>query len=277
MTQVALGNPENYTIGGIRFYFNKDVTGQTPIVITAVDEVGMTFTVAGDESFELGYGAKFTVTGSTGGDNDGDYISLGAVYDSVGVETTVTVAGPLVAEAAPTGSITITRLGELYLGNVVTGNFNSDITYLDHFTAKTGSRKKDRSIPQEIAIQLNLTLDEPNVDAMNYFMLGGTVADNTYETLNVRTFKPYTEVVKDGGCRMAGVSDTGNEWIWEVPNCTFKPDGEFTFNDQDWSQFSFIVELLDDSANDATTPYGDLYHFGVDQDIDVTIPLPDNS
>jgi hypothetical protein len=274
MSNVVLGHPENYTIGGLRFYFNRDVSGQTPIAITGVSIANKTFTVDGDYAFELGYGGRFTISGSTG--NDGDYHSVGAVYDSGADETTVTVK-EIPADATAGGDITVTRLGELYLGNVVTGEIAPDITYLDHFTAKSGTRKKDRSIVQEIMVPINLTLDEPNVDAMNYFMLGGAIAAGTYPTgLTPQVFQPYTDLDKKGGCRLAGVSDSGNEWVWEIPRCSFKPDGAFSYNDQDWSQFSFIVEVLDASDESATKPYGDLYHFGVDENIDVEIPLPDN-
>lgn len=156
---------------------------------------------------------------------------------------------------------------ELYFGNVVTGGFNSDITFLDHFTAKSGTRVKDRSIVQELTVQINLTCDEPTVEMMNFFMLGGDVTAGV--------FQPFTNLERNGSCRLFGVSDTGNEWGWEVPVCTVKPDGDFTYNDQDWSQFSFIVEALAD-ASDPTAPYGDLTHYGVGENINVTLPLPNN-
>lgn len=144
---------------------------------------------------------------------------------------------------------------ELYFGNVVTGSFSSDITFLDHFTAKTGTRVKDRSIVQEIAVTVNLTVDEPTQELMNYFMLGGTITAGV--------FAPYTNLERNGSARLFGVSDTGNQWLWEIPKCTLKPDGEFSYNDQDWSQFSFIVEVLDNSSATPTTPYGEVTHSGV--------------
>lgn len=159
---------------------------------------------------------------------------------------------------------------ELYFGNVVTGGFNSDITFLDHYTAKSGSRVKDRTVVQEIAVQINLTCDEPTVELMNYFMLGGTIVAGTPST-----FAPYTDLEKNGTARLFGVSDTGNEWGWDMTSATLKPDGDFSYNDQDWSQFSFICEVLSDDE-EPTAPYGTVSHYGVGEDIDVSIPLPTN-
>ncbi len=105
-------------------------------------------------------------------------------------------------------------------------------------------------------------------------MLGGEVTTNA-GAITSRQWAPFIQSERTGGARMAGVSDTGNEWVWTIRECTFQPDGEFSYNDQDWSQFSFSVEVLSDSDN-PTQPYGFVDHYGVDEDIDVNLPLPGN-
>lgn len=155
---------------------------------------------------------------------------------------------------------------ELYFGNVVTGSFSSDINFLDHFTAQTGQRVKDRSIVQEITVTVALTVDEPTEELMSLFMLGSAPATNS--------FTPYTELERRGTSRMYGVSTTGNSWEWQIPLCTVQPDGEFSFNDQDWSQFSFNVEILADLSTPAA-PYGTVTHHGTDAgDIWTPVPTP---
>lgn len=132
-------------------------------------------------------------------------------------------------------------------GNIVTGAISSDITYLDHFSAITGKNVKDRSLVQEISVTISLTLDEPTEALMRRFML----ADNAG--------KVFDNLEITGAAVCHGVSTTGNQWSWDIPLCTLKPEGDFTFNSDDWSQFQLLVEVLSDS----TEGYGILTHTGV--------------
>ena len=155
---------------------------------------------------------------------------------------------------------------ELYFGNVVTGSFSSDINFLDHFTAQTGFRVKDRSLVQEITVTIALAVDEPTEELMSLFMLGSDPDANT--------FTPYTDLERRGASRIYGVSTTGNSWEWQIPLCTIQPDGEFSYNDQDWSQFSFNVEVLADITNNEASPYGIVTHHGTDAGNIWTPPTP---
>lgn len=270
MTVVAPGNPENYTIGGMRFYFAEDVTSVTDYAITAVSTVNKTFTIDGDHTAIFAAGAKFSVSGSTG--NDGSYYVVSSELDTG--DTVITVE-ETIDDTTADGDITLTRNPYIYLGNVVTGEFGSDITFLDHFTAKTGSRVKDRSVVQEISITYNLTLDEPCVENMNFFMLGGAVTTSAGPPAK-KTFKPYTVLERNGGALIAAVSDTGNEWVWTVRKATFKPDGTFTYNAEDWSQFAFILDILSNAAEDPTTPFGVTDHYGTGTNLESAGVLPDD-
>jgi hypothetical protein len=233
--------------------------------------------------------------------------------------------------------------GYLYLGNVVTGGLAPTVDNLDHFTAKSGKRLKDRRVTREVSMTFNFTLDEPNAIAMNLFMFGagvsqvasatatavtghqavasdlepvtlphkgassivvkkgvttlvlntdytvtdllgykqikrmtGSVACANGDTLTIdysydkpahRTFKPATRTLREGKALIQGVSDIGNEFSYELEKCSLAPSGDFTFNDQDWSQFQFSLEILDNSAADATTPFGTVSHMGTGDDI----------
>lgn len=234
--------------------------------------------------------------------------------------------------------------GYLYLGNVVTGALAPTVDNLDHFTAKSGKRLKDRRVVREVGMGFNLTLDEPNAAAMNLFMFGagvsavaaalatavaahpmvandleGTVLPHkapaaivvtnvtnpgvlvlntdytvedvlgykriktistvdvangdaltvayTYDKPAHRTFKPATRTLREGRALIQGVSDIGNEFEYEIAYCSLAPNGEFSYNDQDWSQFQFTLEILDNSAADVATPFGTIRHHGTGQDI----------
>jgi hypothetical protein len=233
--------------------------------------------------------------------------------------------------------------GYLYLGNVVTGALAPTVDNLDHFTAKSGKRLKDRRVVREVGMAFNVTLDEPNAAAMNLFMFGAGVSDvvaapavavtdlpgiveyhegviiphkgataitvtqgvtpavlNTdYTIVDVlgykkvlpksgslvltagavmlidytyakpahQTFKPATRTLREGRAMIQGVSDIGNEFEYEIAYCSLAPNGEFSYNDQDWSQFQFTLEILDNSSVDVATPFGTIRHHGTGQDI----------
>lgn len=272
MSNIALGNNSNYTIGGLRFYFSENYSGHTAAAIVAVSTTpgSSSISLATDLTALVGLGSRITITDSTG--NDGTYDVASAVYSNP--NTVITLVQDL-SDATVDGDAQIVRKKELYLGNVVTGSFTSDITFLDHYTAKSGTRVKDRSIVQEISVSQNLTMDEPNVDAMNLFMLGGTISTQA-GTPASRRFAPYTNTERSGGARLCGVSNTGNEWVWTIHSATLKPDGEFSYNDQDWSQFSFVLEVLSDSEANPTTPFGYVDHYGAGEDIVTALPLTGN-
>lgn len=234
--------------------------------------------------------------------------------------------------------------GYLYLGNVVTGGLTPTIDNLDHFTAKSGKRLKDRRVVREVSMAFNFTLDEPNVSAMNLFMFGAAISDvvaapavavaaapfvasdnepftiphkgastivvsdstptvavlgidytvvdvlgykqikriststvliageactvaYSYAQPAAKSFKPATRTLREGRALVQGVSDIGNEFEYAIPKCSLAPSGDFTFNDQDWSQFQFSLEILDNSAVDVATPFGTITHHGTGQDI----------
>lgn len=253
----ATGTPANYTIGGLQFMFWEGITG-TPVThaITAAVILDKEFTVAGDQTATILAGQKIRVTGSTG--NDGLYTVVSATL--AGPDTEIVVE-EVVADATADGDISLDYGVYQQFGNIVTGSFTSDITFLDHFSAKTGTRTKDRSLVQEIAVTVNLTVDEPTPELMNLFMLGGAITG-----AGPKVFAPYMKTERTGAGKLFAVSDTGNEFYWDIPRCTVKPDGEFAYNDQDWSQYSFVVEILSDTRFPAN-PYGRIYHLGTDQDL----------
>lgn len=233
--------------------------------------------------------------------------------------------------------------GYLYLGNCVTGGLTPTVDNLDHFSAKSGTRLKDRRVTRQISMAFNITLDEPNAANMNLFMFGAgitdvaavpsTVVNNetavirtnqsilipykaptaitvkkgattlvldtdytitdvlgyksikrisssvavlegdvvtlgyTYARPAFRQFKPATRPLREGKALIQGVSDIGNEWEYFIDYCSLAPNGDFTYNDQDWSQFQFTLEILDNSTAQASTPFGTMVHHGVGQNI----------
>lgn len=258
MTQTAPNNPDNYTIGGMRLFWADELSSAgTPVALAAVDSGTSTITLTGDVSAEYVAGTWFTISGST--DMDGDYR---VVSVSVPATDTEVVVAQTFSGSTVDGNASTTHAVELNFGNVVTGAFNSDISFLDHYTAKSGTRRKDRRVIQEAAINIAITVDEPTAELVRYFMLAGDITDIAGPPA-VKKFSPFTNFEREGRPRLQGISDTGNEFEWVPWKAQLAPDGDFTYNDEDWSEFSFSLEVLDDSTAHAATPYGEFYHYGV--------------
>lgn len=77
------------------------------------------------------------------------------------------------------------RKGYRDLGNVVEHSFDQEKEVLDHFTARSGTRKKDRSIVRQIGESLLMTLDELSVDNLKAFFRGDVITENASGTATV--------------------------------------------------------------------------------------------
>lgn len=77
--------------------------------------------------------------------------------------------------------------GFVDLGNVVEGPITQDVTFLEHFSAATGTRVQDRKIVSEVKSTLTLTLDEIDVQNMRLLLFGSTITDVTEDLANGST------------------------------------------------------------------------------------------
>lgn len=237
------------------------------------------------------------------------------------------------------------REGYLDLGNVVTASDEQAVDVLDHFSARSGTRRKDRSLVREITDEVLLTLDELNKDnlrmvfrsgdptevaaavgvavndeilqlrgfdvrylgeynpgaivvkdypdAITYVLntdyevvsiiggmkgirrkAGGAIADGDFVrvdyTKDVRAhtmYKPGTKLEVIGQAKFLLVSDTGNEFIRTLQRVQVEAEGGFEYNSEDWTAFQLRMKILDNSDAVATEPFGTLEHYGVGTDI----------
>lgn len=69
--------------------------------------------------------------------------------------------------------------GFIDLGNVVEAPQEAEKEEVEHFTAKTGTRKRDRKVNRDISEDIVLTLDEPDEENLRLFFRGDAVTDKT--------------------------------------------------------------------------------------------------
>jgi len=105
-------------------------------------------------------------------------------------------------------------------------------------------------------------------------IVGGGIADGdfvrvsySYATHDRRMFAPATSLEVKGQALFFGVSDTGNEFVRSFRNTQLSPEGAFTLDDEDWSNYQLRLDILDDSDVTPTAPFGLFYHYGVGTDL----------
>ncbi|KKN73349.1 hypothetical protein LCGC14_0401620 [marine sediment metagenome] len=237
------------------------------------------------------------------------------------------------------------------LGNVVEAPQESEKEEVEHFTAKTGTRKRDRLVTRDISEDIVLTLDELSIENLRHFFRAGTVTDvaasaggksvddevmsltrtdtrflrfgrnaativvkdltdvttfvldTDYSVVEVlatggdswkgikriaagaitdgqlvrvdyvsdiavhRLIKPQVVSNVEGQLVLIGASDTGNEFIRHLNNVQIDPEGSFDFDDEDFSTFQLRVAILDDSDDIASEPFGTLEFYGTGFDL----------
>jgi hypothetical protein len=87
-----------------------------------------------------------------------------------------------------------------------------------------------------------------------------------YDVLAHKLIKPTSNTEIKGMVRLFGVSDTGNEFIYRIDNAQITPNGDFTFNKDDWSTFQLVINVLDNSENAPSSPFGEFEHYGIGTD-----------
>lgn len=232
------------------------------------------------------------------------------------------------------------------MGNVVDSALEQETEEQDHFSSKTGTRRKDRSLVKEISEEILFTLDELSTENLRGFFRGGDVADVAsaasvgivdevaqldreevrilgkgynaalivvnhisgtptyvldtdytevdiiggykgiarmdgggiadgefvrinydYDVRAHRRFSPATNLEVKGQSLFFAVSDTGNEFIRSFLNTQIEPEGAFELNDDDWSTFQLRLKILDDSIATPSAPFGLFEHYGTGEDL----------
>ena len=82
------------------------------------------------------------------------------------------------------------------VGNIVDASNEQTVDILDHFTSKSGTRRKDRSLVREIEDDIILTLDEPNAENLRLFFRAGVTTDHPTVTATPDIWVTATSYVR---------------------------------------------------------------------------------
>jgi hypothetical protein len=125
--------------------------------------------------------------------------------------------------------------GYIDLGNAPTFEFESEVTKLDHFSSRAGTRLKDLSIITERSATLNITLDEFSVENMA-IALGG---DTSGSEMIIGAVSEFV-----GAIRFVGTNDVGPRWQWDFPSVSLTPAGPIPLISEEWATIELTGDVL---------------------------------
>lgn len=144
--------------------------------------------------------------------------------------------------------------GHLDLGNVVEGPQESEKEEVEHFTAKSGSRKRDRKVNRDISEDIVLTLDELAPENLRYFFQGGDLVQrpaiaatppSDWAATTAYVVGDFVKPTTPNGfyaiCIVAGTSDAG-EPTWPTADGGTVVDATVTW--QVWEATQIADEVL---------------------------------
>lgn len=133
------------------------------------------------------------------------------------------------------------------LGN--SPSFEIEVTEesLDHYSSRTGTRVKDKSVIIETGYTLTFTLDEMSIKNLQMY-LKATIQATSILLANTALEQEYA--IKFISDNPAGPNQT-----WEFWRVKLSPNGSFSLIGDEWTTVAFTGEGLADAANHPATQY----------------------
>ena len=126
--------------------------------------------------------------------------------------------------------------------------FDCEVTEetLDHYSSRSGTRVKDKSVTLETGFTLNFDLDEFSVQNLAMFLKG---------SVSGSVISANTELDKEYAVKFVSDNPAGPNETWEFHRVKLSPGGALNLISDEWALMTFTGEGLADTANHASSPY----------------------
>ena len=145
------------------------------------------------------------------------------------------------------GVVTFKPAGGAYadVGNVSSLEITFDIKTLDHFSSRSGVKKKDKSIILEKSATVTMIMDEWTAQNIAMAVLGTVGVGGAISIFS------KSEIA--GSLKYTGANDIGPRVDIELLNVSFRPGGSLNPLSDEWGQIELTGEVLADSNGDFGT------------------------
>lgn len=139
------------------------------------------------------------------------------------------------------------------VGNVPEFEVTPNVTKLDHFSSRTGTRSKDRSIVTEKGLTLRMVLEELTARNLAMFLLGAVDdADPAAVSIDIFSQASFIAAVK-----FVGTNDIGAKWTYIFPQVEFAPSSSLNLISEEWGNLELSGEILAQEDGSFGTATGD--------------------
>lgn len=126
------------------------------------------------------------------------------------------------------------------LGNCPAFEFTPSAETLDHFTARSGLKKKDRSVVVSTEGELKITMEEFTVENLAIALLGEIGVDSSgHPEIDILQVSEVTGEVK-----FEGTNDVGQKFRWHFLNISFTPSSTVSPISDEWGNFEVTGQAL---------------------------------
>ena len=139
------------------------------------------------------------------------------------------------------------------VGNAPEFNVELVVETLDHFSSRSGARKKDKQAIIERGYKLAWNLDEMGKKNLEMYVMG---------TISGRTLHGLSDagVAREYAVRFVSDNPEGPDARWEFWKCKIKPGGAVSLISDEWMGLPFAAEGLADDTLHASSPYFDVMY-----------------
>lgn len=134
------------------------------------------------------------------------------------------------------------------LGNAPTFEFTPNLTQLDHFSSRQGTKTRDRRVVTEKSATVKFVLEEFTADNLALALLG----TNTGGTIDI-----FSESELLGSLKFEGANDVGATVVVEFPIVTLTPSAAIAFIGEGWGSLELTGDV---SADPGTGSFGSLVY-----------------
>lgn len=139
------------------------------------------------------------------------------------------------------------------LGNCPSFEFTPSATTLDHFSARAGLKKKDRSVVTATEGELKISMEEFTVDNLAMALLGNVGVDSSgHPEIDILQ---VAEVA--GEIKFVMTNDIGQKFTWHFLNVSFTPSSTVSPISDEWGNFEVTGQTLAVNGK-----FGTLSHIG---------------